>query len=201
VLRYVGWNAVRLVTRRWQRYGRAAVVIGEPWSVDEWLREQEDAGLYVFDLPRPERLGRVQELADRLMQRVGELIPVTPVVLACAALDSLPSDFVGRQELLDRMDELRDVFQERGAFVVRGDLAIAEVFDRSYRMLRLRRIIARQGSGYLVLPKGRPLIQYYGNSVAHLIRSYVQGLKAREHLPAADVLGFQSNTSGTGTLA
>jgi glycerol-3-phosphate O-acyltransferase len=201
VLRYVGWNAMRLVTGRWQRYGRAAVMIGEPWSVNDWLREQEAAGNRLFDLPRAERLGRVQALADRLMQRVGELIPVTPVVLACVALDSFPSEFVGARQLLDRMEELREVLQARGAFVVRDDLDIAEVFDRAYRMLRMRRIIARQGSGYLVLPAGRPLIQYYRNSVSHLIGSYVEGVRVRDQLPAVDPLGRQQTLHGPGNPA
>ena len=29
MLRYVGWNATRLLTGKWKRYGRAAVVVGE----------------------------------------------------------------------------------------------------------------------------------------------------------------------------
>src|SRR5437660_646176 len=33
VLRYVWWNTARLVARKWKRYGRAAVVIGEPFAV------------------------------------------------------------------------------------------------------------------------------------------------------------------------
>ena len=33
VMRYVWWNSARLVARRWKRYGRAAVVIGEPFPV------------------------------------------------------------------------------------------------------------------------------------------------------------------------
>jgi glycerol-3-phosphate O-acyltransferase len=35
VTRYLWWNAARLVVRRWQRYGRAAVVVGAPmrWTI------------------------------------------------------------------------------------------------------------------------------------------------------------------------
>ena len=49
-----------------------------------------------------------------------------------------------------------------------------EVFDRAYRMLRLRRVVARSGDGYVILSRGRPLISYYANSVAHLLGRAVE---------------------------
>ena len=37
VLHFAGWNAGRLLSRRWKRYGRAAIVIGVPIAVKPWL--------------------------------------------------------------------------------------------------------------------------------------------------------------------
>src|SRR5688572_30070539 len=45
VFRYAFWNVGRLLTRRWKRYGRAAVAIGEPISIDAWLEENEAVGV------------------------------------------------------------------------------------------------------------------------------------------------------------
>jgi hypothetical protein len=50
-------------------------------------------------------------------------------------------------------------------------------------MLRLRRMIARAGEGYLVLPRGRPLISYYANSIVHLLGPFSDGVRQRDRLP------------------
>lgn len=183
VVRYAGWNVLRLVTRRWKRYGRAAVVIGEPWPLSPWLTELQTQDVHLFEIARHERLGHVQALADRVMQRIGSIMPVTSVTLACAALESFDSDYVDAERLLERMEDLRDVLFERNAQVLRYETEIAETFARAYRMLRMRRIVARQGRGYVVLPKGRALIHYYANSVRHLFADYLAGVRERQSLP------------------
>jgi len=183
VLRYVGWNVFRLVTRRWKRYGRAALVIGEPWPVDRWFSELESRGVRIFELQRHDRLGYVQAFADRVMQRIGSLMPVTSVALTCAALETFASEYIEREPLLERMADLREVLVEHDAFVIRHEFDVAETFDRAYRMLRMRRIVAHQGAGYLVLPKGRALIHYYANSIRHLYEPYLAGVQEREARP------------------
>jgi glycerol-3-phosphate O-acyltransferase len=178
--RYVGWNLARLFTRQWKRYGRAAVVVGAPVPLDPWFAANRE----LFSLPKPERLARVQSLCDGLLERVGALIPVTPVPLVCAAIQSFDAEFIERADLLERIDEMRGVLRALNAGVVRQDRTAEEVFDRGYRMLRMRRVIARTGTGYLVLPRGRPLVSYYANSVAHLLGGFTQAVRARDALPA-----------------
>src|SRR5258705_8652834 len=178
--RYVGWNLTRLLTRQWKRYGRAAVVVGAPIPLAPWFAANRD----LFSLPKPDRLARVQTLCDDLLERVGALIPVTSVPLVCAAIQSFDAEFVEKDRLLERIDEMREVLRELNAGVVRQDRTAEEVFDRAYRMLRMRKVIARTGTGYLVLPRGRPLVSYYANSVAHLLGGFTQAVRARDALPA-----------------
>jgi hypothetical protein len=52
-------------------------------------------------LPRAERLGVIQALADDAMRRVGDIIPVTPVPLACASIQTFDAHFVSRAQLLE----------------------------------------------------------------------------------------------------
>lgn len=189
VARYAGWNVVRIATRRWQRYGRAAVVVGQPVSVDAWIDALDQREVPLFELPRGDRLGHVQRFCDDMMVRIGALVPVTPVALACAAIQTFPADFVPRDQLLARMDEMRDVLPEVNARLLRAEQDIGEVFDRAYRMLRMRKIIARQGDGFLILSRGRPLISYYANGIAHLLGAFAAGVRARDALPVLAATG------------
>ena len=184
--RFLLWNLGRVLSRRWRRYGRAAVTIGTPVSVDAWLTTLEATGVSVFDAPRAERLPLVQHFCDDVLTRIGAIIPVTPVPLACAALQSFDADFVSREALLERMAAMRDVLKELNGRVLQADRDIADTFERAYRMLRMRRVLTRTGTGFLILPKGRPLITYYANSIVHLLGPFGEGMRAREALPLHD---------------
>ena len=188
VMKYIGVNVMRILTRRLQRNGRAAVVIGEPLSVASWLDEIEAQGVQLFELSRHDRLGHVQGFCDRVMGKIGDLVPVTAVALACAALQSFDGDFVSRQALMDRMRDMREVLLDMNARVLRADRDIAVTFDRAYRMLRMRRVLAEAGEGFLILPKGRELISYYANSIVHLLGPFSEGVRAREALPSGSLL-------------
>ena len=184
VIRYAWWNMARLVARRWKRYGRAAVVIGAPFPVAQWLDEQDREAGDLFSLARPERLARVQTLADGMLARIAAIIPVTSVPLACAAIQSFEGDFISHPQLLARMSEMRDVLKELNARNLHDERSIDEVFARAWRMLRMRRILVRIGAGYIVLPANRPLVSYYANSVSHLLGPFAEGVRQRDALPA-----------------
>jgi glycerol-3-phosphate O-acyltransferase len=180
VTRYLWWNAARLVVRRWQRYGRAAVVVGAPMTLDDWFERNPT----LFELPKPERLARVQTLCDAVMSRIGALMPVTSVPLACAAIQSFDRDFVPRTELLGRMREMRDALLELNGRVIRHEGDIEETFDRAWRMLDMRHILVAEGGGYVVLARNRELVSYYANSVEHLLGPFASAVRARDALPA-----------------
>jgi glycerol-3-phosphate O-acyltransferase len=178
--RYLGSNVARLLTRRFRRYGRAAVVVGAPIPLGPWFAREAD----LFDVDKPARLARVQRLCDELLARVGQLIPVTAVPLVCAAIQSFDSDFIPRAALLARVEEMEAALHELNARGLRADRTSAETFDRAWRMLRMRRVLAETREGYLVLPRGRPLVSYYANSVAHLLGPFVTAVRVRDALPA-----------------
>jgi glycerol-3-phosphate O-acyltransferase len=133
-------------------------------------------------------LGRVQRLADRVLSRIGTLMPVTPVPLACAAIQSLGKDFVSHRALVTRMAELRDVLVELNGRVVRSDRDIEETFERAFKMLSMRRVLVRDGDGYAVLPRNRLLVSYYANSIAHLLGPFEAAVRARDSLPALELI-------------
>jgi glycerol-3-phosphate O-acyltransferase len=188
VTRYASWNMARLLGRRWKRYGRAAVVIGDPVALEPWFLEQDRETGDFFSIPRSERLPRVQALTDSIIEKIAALVPVTPVPLTCAAIQSLDEDYIPHRELLRRMSEMRDVLNELNARVIHREGSIDETFDRAWRMLRMRRMLVRVGEGYSVLPSNRKLISYYANSIAHLLGPFSEGVRARDSLPTAAFL-------------
>jgi glycerol-3-phosphate O-acyltransferase len=166
VLSYVTGNLVRLLTGRLKRYGRAAVTFGTPLSLRHWLTS---APADVLTWPKERRLPQLEKLAKEMLDRIGAIIPVTPVPLAAAALLSFQQTVIGRDALLERLDELRDRLRDVNATVVRGGARIEEIWDRAWRMLRLRRLVVAEGASLVILPRGRPLLEYYANSIAHLV--------------------------------
>lgn len=188
VVRFVWWNLARLVARRWKRYGRAAVVVGDAFPLAPWFANQDREVGDLFAIPRPERLARVQQLADFALAKIAAIIPVTPVCLACAAIQSFDGDFIAHGKLLERMSEMRDVLRDLNARVVHYDGSIEETFDRAWRMLRMRRILVQSGEGYAILPMNRPLISYYANSIAHLLGPFAEGVRERDALPSLSLL-------------
>jgi glycerol-3-phosphate O-acyltransferase len=183
VTHYLWWNSARLVTRRWKRYGRASVTVGAPMPLADWFARQRE----LFTIPRADRLSRVQALCDEVMSRIGQLVPVTPVPLACAAIQSIDREFVPRSLLLDRMNEMRAALVEVNGRVLRADRDIAETWERAWRMLRMRRVLLETGDGYTLLPRNRALVQYYANSIAHLLGPFEASVRARDDLPAASL--------------
>jgi glycerol-3-phosphate O-acyltransferase len=182
--RYVGSNVVRLLTRRFQRYGRAAVVVGAPIPLGPWFARQPE----LFALEKTERLARVQRLCDELLAEVGQLIPVTAVPLVCAAVQSFDQELIPREALIERVAEMQAELREVNARGLRADRSGEEIFDRAWRMLRMRRVLAHTGDSYLVLPRGRPLVSYYANSIAHLLGPFVAAVQARDALPVDSAL-------------
>jgi glycerol-3-phosphate O-acyltransferase len=165
VVRYLASNLVRLATGRLKRYGRVAVNFGTPLSLRQWLAGAPG----VLELPKERRLAALQQLAALLMTRIGAIIPVTPVPLAAAALLSFEQTVIPKAALLERLDQLRDRLREVNAKVVRGGARIGDVWDRAWRMLKLRRLVVEEGASLIVLPGGRPLLEFYANSIAHLV--------------------------------
>jgi glycerol-3-phosphate O-acyltransferase len=190
VLNYTVGSFGRLGTGRWKRYGRAAVVVGDPIPVAPWLAAREAQGMPLFELPRPERLAAVQEFCDGVMARIGAVIPVTAVPLVCAALQTFDAEIIAEQALFARIEELRDVLVAEGASVIEPEREAAESFERAYRMLKMRRVLLREGDAYVILPHGRELISYYANGVAHLCGAYAQRVRGHNALPMDTLVGM-----------
>jgi len=165
VSHYTGWNTLRLFTGRLRRYGRVAVNFGTPRSVRSWIAERPG----VLELPREERLPRMQELADAMLASIADVVPVTPVPLVAAALLSFGETAVRGDRVRERLEHYRVHLLERDAKLVHAERDTEAILDRAWRTFRMRRLVAREGDTYVILPSQRPLLEYYANSIRHLL--------------------------------
>jgi glycerol-3-phosphate O-acyltransferase len=165
VASYAGWNVVRLLTGRLRRYGRVAVNFGTPLSLRSWVAGRPG----VLDLPKHERRAGIQALADAMRARIGAVIPVTPVPLTAAAFLSFGETLVRRSDLLERVAAYHDHLIARDAKIVHAEQDAAAIVARAWRTFQMRRLVAREGDAYVILPSQRPLLEYYANSIGHLL--------------------------------
>lgn len=189
VLWYVAWNALRIVARQWKRHGDAVVVVGEPVPLAPWFDDVLARRAADFEaLPRAERLEEVQGLADDTMRRIGALMPVPAVPLVCAALQAIGGHYVTRERLLEQVDGLREWLADRGAGLVAAHEPTDALLDRALALLWSRRAVVRDRGGVAVLPRGRELVSFYANSIAHLLGDLEPTVRSRDILPVYEVV-------------
>jgi glycerol-3-phosphate O-acyltransferase len=157
--------SARFLLRRARRYGRACVNFGEPISLDEWLSRHPG----VLELPREERLARLSGLAQEVMARIGAVMPVTAVAMACTALLQDRCESISRQGWEARLGDLGSKLRQSEAHLVGGDRKSAEVLDRALVMLTLRHVVTPQAGEFRVDRAQEPLMRYYASSIAHLL--------------------------------
>ncbi len=165
VVHYLTSNLLRLVTGNLRRYGRVAVNFGTPLSLRGWLHDHPR----VLEQSKEDRLPALQTLADAMVERIANIMPVVPVPLVAAALLSFGESVIRREDLLERIEVYRAHLRRHDAKLVRPARDAGAIMERAWRMLTMRRLVVREGNSYVVLPGQRPLLEYYANSVAHLL--------------------------------
>lgn len=168
VMHYILFNLGRLLTGNLKRYGRVAVNFGTPLSVREWTASNPG----VLEKTREERSPNLKALADSVLDRMADMMPVTPVPLAAAALLSFQETVIRNADLVERLREYRDYLLGNDCSLSPTGLEPEEILDRAWRMLTMRRLAMRDGETIVVMPKQRPLLEFYANSVAHLLPSH-----------------------------
>jgi glycerol-3-phosphate O-acyltransferase len=159
-LRFVLHNLNLVMRSEWHRFGYACVNFGTPISMRRY-------GVDFQRLPGEERRLAVARLGRDLMDAVGRVVPVVPVALIAHV-------FLGQRSLteLDLKAETRRLLQRlEGAHVYlpRRDLDYA--LSVGLRMLRLRRLVEEREGVFSAREEELPLLRYYANSIAHLLRA------------------------------
>jgi glycerol-3-phosphate O-acyltransferase len=150
------------MTGRYHRFGYAGVSFGTPVSLTKFL--EDTAG----DVIKP--------LARHLMAQIGSIVPVLPVpMVAWVLLEQSP---LSRTAIESRIDALVERMPHAHIHMPRHDRSYA--VEVGLRQLVERGTLAISGGEYSVNADRRELLDFYANSIRHLILP----LKPEESAPA-----------------
>ncbi|MCV2894073.1 1-acyl-sn-glycerol-3-phosphate acyltransferase [Lentibacter sp. XHP0401] len=152
VVKYIFRIIWRWLLRKYHRFGYAAVSFGEPLS----LRGFSDGGEIV-----------VEDLAADLMRRIGDVVPVLPVPLAASVFVRAEGPMT-REQYAEAFQALVEAMPDAHIHAPREDMGYA--VEYGLRNLEGRGFVAEQNGFYVITEGGAPLVRYYANSIAHLLR-------------------------------
>lgn len=160
------WQNIRLIrTGQWHRFGYACVNFGTAVSMREYCREKG----YDFRIDqREDRFAKIQELADHVMGRVGEIVPILPVSLVAHAAMRQPYAAVTHLELRNEAQRIFNTLSvdQRQIYVPRQDEEYAIEFG--IKNLTLRHLLIDDVSTIKPNPDHLHVLRYYANSIDHL---------------------------------
>jgi len=161
------WNQAQLLLRsRWRSFGYACVNFGAPISMREYAASR---AIDFRRLGKEERFARLGEFAGHLMGTVARLIPVLPVPLVATVFVRSPDTALTEIELKSRVEALAERLEAAGAhvYVPKRDRDFA--VTAGLEMLTLRRLVEEVDGAYRIRPGELAVLQYYANSIAHLV--------------------------------
>jgi glycerol-3-phosphate O-acyltransferase len=163
------WNLIRLrLQGKLYRFGYACVSFGRPVSLAQW-RKQKKVDFTTGD--REKLFDAVERLGDDLIDAIGEIIPALPVALASHVFLESGERWMSEFELKSAVFGLIKRLESDGAHVhiPRADRDYA--LSAGLRMLTLRHLVVTNDEWlYRANPGEAVLLQYYANSIAHLLK-------------------------------
>ena len=137
------------MTGRYNKFGYAAASFGEPLSMHSFAKDNT---------------ADVESVANELMTRIGNVVPILPVPLVARVLAR--DGPMEKGALLDKFKAELSVFSEGHVHIPRDDEDYA--FDVGLRNLLRRALVQDENNIVSVTEKGRDVIPYYANTLSHL---------------------------------
>lgn len=157
------FKQLRLSRRdRWRRFGYASVNFGEPLSVKDWCH---DGGVEFARLEQEARFVEVGRLANELMERIVDVVPVLPVPLLASVVLEHRNDWESALAIktyaLEKIDQLR----EQGAPIRIAAGACEGVLTNALTTLCARKMLEQRNGLLRAAPDAGDILTYYANSI------------------------------------
>lgn len=161
-VKYAAKNLMLAVTGRWYRNGYACVNFGTPVSYRSWIKQHKTQAMTWEQ--------QITALAESLMQKIGDIIPILPVAMVATIFKQNPNSGFSRIELKTRVHALIAELEQAGrhVYIPRGNMDYA--VDVGIRMLVMRHILSDTEGVLRMQPEESDIIEYYAASIAHLVK-------------------------------
>ena len=149
------------------RLGYACVSFGNPISLTEHI---EATGIDYVKLSEKPRNQFIDRLGEKLINKVGEVVPALPVSLVATVFKSEGNDAeLNELEIKAHVSRLIDRLSSKGHHVHVPNQDLDYAVNTGLRMLVLRHVLTVDDNGtYCINPMETVLMDYYANSIAHL---------------------------------
>ncbi len=166
-LKFIGKNIWMKLRGRWYSYGYACVSFGHPVSLKEYLSERNNLDFRTLD--KAERFAEIEKLGTALLNEVGRVVPALPVSLTAAAIPQSADTWISEFELKARVSNFIEHIERNGAHVHLPRMDRDYAVSAGIRMLILRHMIEEKDGLYRANPEELVLLNYYANSIVHLL--------------------------------
>jgi glycerol-3-phosphate O-acyltransferase len=157
-------NVALPIEERRKRFGYASVNFGRPLSIRAYCAEHS----FAFNqLERSARFAQIETLADELMARVKEVVPILPASLVSNVMASADGQAIDAVEIKHRVHELVHVLQANGAPIRNNEIPKERTLNRAIDMLLYRRMITKENGLFVFNPDNRDLLEFYAHSISH----------------------------------
>lgn len=156
-------SILRSTEERWKRFGYAGVNFGNPISLKEYCDKHN---VFFNELPREQRFREIGLLAEHLMQRIAQVIPILPVpLIADILLENRHglNDFDIKMKVHTTIEEL----QKNGAPIKDKEIPKETTIDHAIQILEMRKLIIQKHDKYFINDNEIALLEYYANSIRH----------------------------------
>ncbi len=156
MLGFIGRQIKFRMTGRYHRFGYASVSFGDPVSLREFVKTCPD---------------NVTEcVARKVMDRVRDVVPVLPVPLVATVLLAADGALSG-DEVAVRVTTLAKMLEANGAHIHVPRDSLEYAAEIGLKILSMRHMVVGQNGAFTASDKERPTLQFYANSIAHLVEA------------------------------
>ena len=154
MLGFIGRQIKFKMTGRYHRFGYASVSFGDPVSLREFVKTCPD---------------NVTEcVAEKVMERVRNVVPVLPVPLVATVLLAADRPLTG-DEVAAQVTELAKWLEANGAHIHVPRDSLDYAAEIGLKILAMRHMAIEENETYVASEKEQAALQFYANSIAHLI--------------------------------
>lgn len=153
MLGFIGRQIKFKLSGRYHRFGYASVSFGDPVSLREFVKTCPD---------------NVTEcVAEKVMQRVRDVVPVLPVPLVAAVMLAADKP-MDQAQVAAAVTALAGQMQANGAHIHVPRDSLEYAAEIGLRILSLRHMVIKEDGTYVASAKEQAALEFYANSIAHL---------------------------------